>query len=106
MSARIYTVSILRILDLIIFREIAEAGDCRVAFEAGRVGFGGKDSRLHAELPTPLRGALRLPRPVVPAPRLLEAVHLRLGEHLEELLVRSAVLVGSRVGRVTRTGRR
>ena len=49
------------------------------------------------KLPTPLRRALRHPRPIEPAPALLEAVHLALGKLEQPLLVGGAVGAGIRV---------
>ena len=63
-----------------------------------------QDAGLHSELPAPLHRALRLPRPVEPAPADLEARHLRLRVHHQPLLVGVAVIarIGVRVGALAR----
>jgi hypothetical protein len=54
---------------------------------------------------TPLRGRLRLPRPVEPTPAVLERSHLRLGEHEQPLLVLGRIGARVSIGLLARTSR-
>lgn len=58
----------------------------------------GQNPRLHPQLPTPLHRTLGNPRPIEPAPALLEAGHLRLGVHQQPLLVDVGISGGIGVG--------
>lgn len=82
-----------------------EIGHIFVTLEVRGVRLVGQNARLAAQHPAPLGRTLGLPRPVEPTPRLLEAVHLRLGVHLQELLVVGRVILGIGVRHRARAGR-
>jgi hypothetical protein len=88
---------------LIKLLQIVKSRNLRTAVKPPLIRLLGQHPSLQPSLIAPLRRALRLPRPVEPPPPLLERVHLRLGEHLQKLLVAGAVIAGVRVGALART---
>ena len=82
-----------------------KSGTSESHLKDGAYALSGKIPACLTEHPGPLDGTLGFPGPVEPAPGLLEAVHLGLGVHLQELLVVVGVVLGVCVGHGARAGR-